>query len=164
MIVCIQGFKGNIMATRGKGARVKGASFEREIANKLSLNTGYVFKRGLSQARGGCEQSDVYCEELPVHFELKRQVRPNIVAAYRQAVEDCKGNVKVVITKADREPILVTMNYDEWVCMFDVYCNSFKHLGEAAGEVSRGSLIQYPVDPSDCKCTVADTCTECVDE
>ena len=152
------------MATRGKGARVKGASFEREIANKLSLNTGYVFKRGLAQARGGCEQSDVYCDELPVHFELKRQVRPNIVAAYRQAVNDCKGNVKVIITKADREPILVTMNYDEWVCMFDVYCSTFKDklLGEAAGEGSRGSLVQYPTLDTDCGCTVGEDDVNCM--
>ena len=107
------------MASRGRGARQKGASFEREIAKVLSA-TGFVFKRGLGQARGGGQEvADVTCDLLPdLHFELKCQQRPNIAGAYEQALRDAPQKTKIVITKADRSPTLVTMELDEWLPLF----------------------------------------------
>lgn len=113
------------MASRGRGARVKGAQFERDIANWLTEQTSIVFKRGLAQTRGGgAEVADVTPEtsKIPVHFECKRHKRPNIASAYEQACEDAKENqLKIVITKADRKDTLVTMNIDDWLILFQAW-------------------------------------------
>ena len=111
------------MASRGRGAKQKGASFEREIADFLSKALKIEFKRGLGQARaGGKEIADVTCKELPqIHFELKRQKRPNIKAAYAQACNDAPSKLKIIITKQDREDTLVTMELSEWLELFKAY-------------------------------------------
>ena len=114
------------MASRGKGARVKGAQFERDIANYLSEQTGVEFKRGLAQSRGGgAEVADVTTSATlphPLHFELKRQIRCNIKAAYHQAQEDSsKEAIRVIITKEDREDTLVTMELDQWLELFKLW-------------------------------------------
>lgn len=109
------------MASRGKGARIKGAQFERDIANILTEQTGYIFQRSLSQSRGGgAEEADVFCPDLKdVHFELKRQQRCNIKGAYLQALEDSgKNKTCIIITKDDREDILVTMEFSQWLPLF----------------------------------------------
>lgn len=111
-------------ASIGRGARLKGSNFEREIANWLSEKTGIEFKRGLAQSRGGGgEVADVTTTAQlpnPVHFELKRQIRCNIKAAYAQACEDSPENYfRVVITKEDRAPTLVTMELSQWVELFN---------------------------------------------
>ena len=43
------------MASRGRGARTKGANFERELAKKFNIHLIDYFesKRGLGQTRGG---------------------------------------------------------------------------------------------------------------
>ena len=110
------------MASRGRGARVKGASFEREIAKLLSEKTGLDAKRGLGQARlGGSEVADV--EVQFIHIEVKRQIKCNIKAAMKQAIADSTNKKKppVVITKDDFEPVLVTMLFDDWVEFFKCY-------------------------------------------
>jgi len=110
------------MASRGRGARLKGANFEREIANYLSEKTNLEARRGLAQTRGGgAEVGDVEIAHL--QLELKRHKRCNIKAALRQAVNDSAGKNKipVAITKDDREPILVTMLIDDWVQMFSAF-------------------------------------------
>ena len=116
------------MATRGKGARIKGAQFERDIANRLSEETGLLFQRGLAQTRGGGEEvADVTCSSLPepVHFELKRQQRCNIKAAYAQATDDAPENAyRVIITKEDRADTLVTMELSDWLVFFNAWLKS----------------------------------------
>lgn len=111
------------MATRGKGARIKGAQFERDIANLLTDKTGFRFQRGLAQTRGGgAEVADVTCATLPkpVHFELKRQQRCNIKAAVVQAQEDSHvDTMRVIITKEDRLDTLVTMELHQWLELFN---------------------------------------------
>ena len=111
------------MASRGKGARVKGAAFERLIARTLTAVTPYEWKRGIAQTRDGTIP-DVYSDDVPgFHFELKRMVRCNIKAALRQALTDIgdKEQVPVVITKEDRGETLVTMRLDDWLPMFVLY-------------------------------------------
>lgn len=116
------------MAKPGRGARIKGASFERELGKLLSERTGYTWKRGLGQTRrGGQEVSDVMCDELPkFHIEAKRQIRCNIKAAIAQADNDVKESNKtpIVITKDDRGDILVTMHFEDWVNMFNSHIKS----------------------------------------
>lgn len=111
------------MASRGAGARQKGAQFERDMANYLSEHTGIEFKRGLAQSRGGGgEVADVTTSATlpkPLHFELKRQKRCNIKGAYHQAQDDSiKEAIRVIVTKEDREDTLVTMELEQWLEFF----------------------------------------------
>ena len=110
------------MASRGRGARVKGATFERHLAKYFTDNTPLDAKRGIGQTRsGGAEVSDV---DMPIiHVEAKRHKRCNIKAALRQAVEDANvnGKIPVAITKDDREKILCTMHLDDWISFFNAY-------------------------------------------
>ena len=110
------------MATRGKGARRKGANFERWLANSLSEMTGLKAQRGLAQTRGGgAEVSDVSIDYI--HVEAKNHIRSNIKAALRQAINDCEesGKIPVAITKDDRKPVLCTMLLDDWIKFFNAY-------------------------------------------
>jgi len=110
------------MASRGRGARIKGATFERQLAKYFTDNTCLEAKRGIGQTRsGGSEVSDVDMEII--HVEAKRHKRCNIKAALRQAIADANvnGKIPVAITKDDREDILCTMRLDEWVVFFNAY-------------------------------------------
>jgi hypothetical protein len=109
------------MATRGRGARIKGATFERHIAKIMTEATGSTFQRGLGQTRkGGAEVADVHSEHHPrVHIECKRQIKCNIKAAMQQALDDIEGSTKtpIVITKDDNEDTLVTMRLEDWLVL-----------------------------------------------
>lgn len=109
-------------AKPGRGARVKGASFERKVASMLTEDTKVKFERGLGQTRrGGEEVSDVFSKDAPKwHFEAKRQIKCNIKAAMQQALNDVKETEKtpIVITKDDHGDILVTMRYEDWINLF----------------------------------------------
>lgn len=111
------------MASRGRGARLKGANFERELAKYFNSHFHQMnAKRGLGQTRGGGEEiADV--EMQYIHVEAKRHKRCNIKAALNQAIEDSKEKEKlpVAITKDDRKPILVTMEIDHWIELFKAY-------------------------------------------
>jgi hypothetical protein len=117
-------------AKRGRGARVKGSAFERKLGKLLSDHTGLEWKRGLGQTRkGGKEVSDVMCETDPRwHVEAKRQVRCSIKSAVKQATTDTLDTDKtpIIITKDDREPILVTMYFEDWIELFSHYVQNKK--------------------------------------
>lgn len=110
------------MTGRGKGARIKGAAFERLLAKYFTDNSELEAKRGIGQTRcGGSEVSDV---DMPIiHIEAKRHVRCNIKAALRQAIADAdvNGKIPVAITKDDRADILCTMRLDDWIHFFNAY-------------------------------------------
>jgi hypothetical protein len=110
------------MTTRGRGARVKGAAFERKLAKYFTDNTTLEAKRGIGQTRsGGAEVSDV---DMPIiHVEAKRHKRCNIKAALRQAIDDANinGKIPVAITKDDRADILCTMRLEDWIHFFNAY-------------------------------------------
>ena len=115
------------MASRGRGARVKGAAFERQLAKYFTDNTKLEAKRGIGQTRsGGAEVSDVDMEII--HIEAKRHKRCNIKAALKQAVNDANvnGKIPVAITKDDREKILCTMHLDDWIDFFNAYIEKIK--------------------------------------
>ena len=113
------------MATRGRGARVKGAAFERKLAKYFTDNSSFEAKRGIGQTRsGGAEVSDV---DMPIiHVEAKRHKRCNIKAALRQAIEDASvnGKIPVAITKDDRADILCTMKLEDWIHFFNAYVDT----------------------------------------
>ncbi len=110
------------MTSRGRGARIKGAAFERLLAKYFTENTILDAKRGIGQTRtGGSEVSDV---DMPiVHVEAKRHKRCNIKAALRQAIGDAdiNGKIPVAITKDDRADILCTMRLEDWIHFFNAY-------------------------------------------
>jgi hypothetical protein len=110
------------MTTRGRGARIKGAAFERKLAKYFTENTSLDAKRGIGQTRnGGSEISDV---DMPIiHVEAKRHKRCNIKAALRQAIADAdiNGKIPVAITKDDRADILCTMRLEDWIDFFNAY-------------------------------------------
>ena len=110
------------MTSRGKGARLKGANFERHLANYIKENTPLEASRGLAQTRGGgAEVSDVSVDYI--HIEAKRHKRCNIKAAMEQAINDstANGKIPVVITKDDRRSTLCTMLLDDWLKLFNAY-------------------------------------------
>lgn len=111
------------MASRGRGARLKGANFERELAKYFNSHFDEInAKRGLGQTRGGGEEiADVEIDYI--HIEAKRHKQCNIKAALTQASTDCKqkDKIPVAITKDDRKPILVTMYMDDWIELFKSY-------------------------------------------
>lgn len=113
------------MATRGRSARVKGASFERDLAKYFTENTKLDAKRGIGQTRsGGAEVSDV---DVPIiHIEAKRQKRCRIKSAMAQAIEDANinGKIPVAITRDDRADILCTMRLDDWIKIFNAYLDT----------------------------------------
>lgn len=113
------------MAGRGRGARLKGANFERQLAKILTEKTKFEWSRGLGQTRrGGAEVCDVCSDALPdLHIEAKRQKKCNIKAAMAQALNDIQGTAKtpVVITKDDHGDILVTMQMDAWIDYFNAW-------------------------------------------
>ena len=81
------------MASRGAGARAKGANFERWVANFISEYTPLTAQRGLAQTRGGgAEVSDVSVDYI--HIEAKRHKRCNIKSALVQAINDSSSNGK----------------------------------------------------------------------
>jgi hypothetical protein len=110
------------MTSRGRGARIKGATFERLLAKYFSKHTSLDAKRGIGQTRlGGSEVSDV---DMPIlHIEAKRHKRCNIKSALRQAIEDANinGKIPVAVTKDDRADILCTMRLDDWIDLFNAY-------------------------------------------
>lgn len=113
------------MTSRGRGARIKGAAFERQLAKYFTENTVLDAKRGIGQTRsGGAEVSDV---DMPIlHIEAKRHKRCNIKAALRQAIDDANvnGKIPVAITKDDRADILCTMRLDDWIKFFNAYLSN----------------------------------------
>jgi len=110
------------MASRGKGARLKGANFERHLAKLISEKTVLSARRGLGQTRGGgAEVSDVEIDYI--HIEAKRHKRCNIKSALEQAITDANNNGKipVAVTKDDRKEILVTMRFEDWIDFFNSF-------------------------------------------
>jgi len=89
----------------------KGARGEREFASYLR-EQGYEAIRGCQNAgrdKTGHAAPDIICEELPIHFEVKRVQRLHIRDAMLQAIVDSEpGKVPVV---AWRE------NHGEWVAI-----------------------------------------------
>lgn len=68
-------------------------------------------QRIYGQARRNHQTPDIDSPKCEFFIEVKRQKRPNILGAYKQASEDSSGSRPVlVLSKADGEPWLVTMD------------------------------------------------------
>jgi len=103
----------------GKMQRNKGAAFERSLVRLFNATLPGPWKRGLQSRGGGKEVPD---GDGPVfHIEAKHQIRPNIVAALRQAERDAENKIPVAVTKANGQSPIASMRLEDWLHMANVY-------------------------------------------
>jgi len=109
------------MASIGRGARIKGANFEREIAKILSDWWGSRLRRvpnsGGLNIKGDIMTEDVdKMKDLPFHFELKKQERHNVRDYYKQAEHDCpKGKKPAVIFSKNNDYKFIMMKLEDFM-------------------------------------------------
>ena len=109
----------------GKYSKDKGKRFEREVAG-LFRDYGYNAHR-TAQFKGNTgDAGDV--EGIPgIHVECKHQERMNLYDWMSQSRFDAnaegKGNLPVVIHKANNKPILVTMTFQDWIQIYREYAS-----------------------------------------
>jgi hypothetical protein len=100
----------------GLSSRNKGKAGEREFARICREHFPDLEVERSWQVRGGAGKADVVVKGLPVHFEVKRQKRPNIRAALRQATDDADPTlIPVAATRADRDTWVVTLDLKEFL-------------------------------------------------
>ena len=104
-------------------SREKGKRFEREVAKKLREN-GYTDARRGQQYCGANGDADVV--GLPyIHIECKAVEKLNLYDAMDQAKADAKGiEEPVVIHKKNNKPVLVTMEFDTFMRMYEPFKES----------------------------------------
>jgi len=102
---------------RPGGQRIKGAAFERKIANILK-HVWPKAKRGIQYRDGGKEVSDVV--GTPYHIECSKGGE-SIWSKWKQAREDTQHHQKpiaptpLVIKQRDREEPVVMLSLEEWL-------------------------------------------------
>ena len=107
----------------GKMSRDKGKRFEREVA-QLFKEHGYDAHR-TAQFKGKTGAAgDV--EGVPgIHIECKHQERMNLYDWMNQSIDDAsaedKGNLPVVIHKANNKPVLVSMLFEDGFELYAAY-------------------------------------------
>lgn len=117
----------------GRKSRRKGQNFERLIANELKQLWPEA-KRGL-QSRGGTKEvPDI--ENTPFYFELKHGNTTYPKKALEQAREASDGRTPIAITRDTNGPILVTMDFEEfmslhkqivkWKTMYEEECDAWE--------------------------------------
>lgn len=102
---------------QGRRNREKGKRFEREVAKMVREMVGEAARRG--EQAGGAYSSDVVMRDFWV--ECKVGARPSIHLAIEQACADAKaaGSLRtpIVISKRDREDVLVTMKFSSFAAL-----------------------------------------------
>lgn len=96
-------------------SRDKGARFERALASRLR-EYGYDCRRG-QQYCGANGDADV--TGLPyIHIEAKACERMQLYEWMAQAKRDAKEGMPAVFHKKNNAPILVTMEFDDWMTIY----------------------------------------------
>ena len=104
-------------------SKKKGASGERELANKLKEH-GFKTRRG--QQYNGLEGEDVVGLDY-IHIECKRVENLNITKAMEQSKQDAtKEQLPAVFHRKNRQKWLVTMELDDWIKLYNEYYSSMK--------------------------------------
>ena len=104
----------------GKFSRDKGARFERACAEFFKRWYPKA-KRGVGQSQSGDNGADV--EGTDYWVECKVGARPNIQGAYDQAEKVTDGRPTLVLSKKDRNKILVTMDIETFTNFIDIIKN-----------------------------------------
>jgi Holliday junction resolvase len=112
------------MASVGRGARNKGAAFERKIANKFTDKFGVEVRRTGAQERwkstNGGDVNPRKGEQSVLNdffFELKCQESWSLLPWYKKAVDDVGGmhQIPMVIATKNREDDYVFMKLDDMI-------------------------------------------------
>lgn len=97
-------------ASSGRGSRTKGQAGEREAAAFLAEQGFPEARRGLGQARGGGKEVADCINIGPLHVEVKRVEKLNVVDAVKQAERDAgEGKKPIVLHRRNNHPWLVTV-------------------------------------------------------
>lgn len=103
-------------------SKAKGARFERTLASKFR-EYGYSDARRTAQYCGNTgDASDVVGLD-GIHIEAKHQERMQLYDWMAQAKRDAvgTGNLPTVFHKKNNAPILVTMELDDWMKLYQAY-------------------------------------------
>lgn len=104
-------------------SKKKGASGERELANKLK-DYGYNTRRG--QQYNGLEGEDVVGLDY-IHIECKRVERLNLEEAMLQSKRDAtSGQLPAVFHRKNNHKWLVTMELENWMQLYAEFYSSMK--------------------------------------
>ena len=101
---------------KGRSARNKGASGERELASLLRDTWGYDVHRGMVF----CGESDMVGLK-GIHPEVKRVERLNIHEAMAQAIREAdkrNDGLPTVFFRRNRGEWLVTMRLSDWIDLY----------------------------------------------
>jgi len=103
-----------------KISRDRGAKFEREVVH-LFKDWGHdAFRTAQHMGKTG-QAPDVKVEGL--HVECKRRRSLAVMEFYHQAERDAraegKGNLPVVIMRADNEPPMVMLSFEDFVQLYN---------------------------------------------
>lgn len=98
----------------GAMQRRKGATFEREVANDLTTELGWVIKRRLGQAR---DSGHDLTQVGPFVIECKRYARIAVYEWLEQAARACSqvGDVPTVIARADGKDAIAIVYLKDFV-------------------------------------------------
>lgn len=109
-------------------SRAKGARFERTLAGMLR-DYGYDCRRG-QQYSGANGDADVV--GLPgIHIEAKAVERLNLYDAMSQSKHDARdGEIPVVMHKKNNCNVLVTMELDSFMKLYQEYGGDFDELAK----------------------------------
>lgn len=99
-------------------SKQKGARFERLLASKLR-EYGYDTRRTAQYCGNTGDAADVV--GLPhIHIEAKHQERMQLYEWMAQAKRDAKGgNLPAVFHKKNNANILVTMEFEDWMKLYE---------------------------------------------
>lgn len=104
---------------RGRSARNKGATAERELARLLRDSYGYEVHRGKVFYR----ESDLV-GLAGIHPEVKRVEKLNVSKAMKQAIEEAEkrqDGVPTVFHRRNNESWLVTMKLEDWIDLYGAW-------------------------------------------
>jgi len=111
------------LSKRGKTARMKGITYERELVKEFNERLqDFHAERGL-QMKGGRGRADIRLTGAlhEFHCECKNAAKPNSRKAYHQASRDSKwGSIPIAITKVSGEHMensQVTMSLDDFIAI-----------------------------------------------
>lgn len=102
-------------------SKAKGARFERTLASKFREH-GYSARRTAQYCGNTGDASDVVGLD-GIHIEAKHQERMQLYDWMAQAKRDAvgKGSLPTVFHKKNNAPILVTMEFDDWMKLYQAY-------------------------------------------
>lgn len=102
----------------GRGARAKGAAFERACAKKIDAALGTSSRRNLQPQGGSAVGSDLVVtkrgKRLPFSIECKHGIKPNPRSAFEQCTRDAQaGDYAIAVIKDDQKRPFCVLSLDD---------------------------------------------------